>query len=82
MRVALEWAYIPALVRTRDRGMLVLAPFSFGPSAERSAVLTLLAVRVACVGALALISVMSVLLYALAYVLFLTCCASWMHSTD
>ena len=69
--LALEWAYIPA-VEFVMRGMVVAAPFSFGTVAERARVLSLLAVRVAFFGALALISVRAVLLYALAYVLFLT----------
>jgi fatty acid desaturase len=69
--LALEWAYIPA-VELVMRGMLVAAPFSFGTAAERIRVLTLLALRVVFFGALALISVKAVLLYALAYMLFLT----------
>jgi fatty acid desaturase len=69
--LALEWAYIPA-VEFVMRGMVVAAPFSFGTAAERVRVLALLAVRVAFFGALALLSVQAVLLYALAYVLFLT----------
>ena len=69
--LALEWAYIPA-VEFVMRAMVVAAPFSFGTAVERVRVLSLLAVRVAFFGALALISVKAVLLYALAYVLFLT----------
>jgi len=69
--VALEWAYIPA-VELVMRGMVVAAPFSFGTAAERVRVLLLLAVRIAFFGALALVSVKAVLLYGLAYLLFLT----------
>lgn len=69
--LAMEWAYLPA-VELVMRGMIVAAPFSFGTVAERIRVLVLLAVRVAFFAALALISVKAVVLYALAYVLFLT----------
>ena len=69
--LALEWAYVPA-VELWIRGMILTAPFSWGTAAERTRVLGVLAVRLAFFGALALISVKAVLLYGLAYVLFLT----------
>lgn len=69
--VALEWGYVPA-VELLIRGMIVAAPFSWGTAAERIRMLLLLAVRLACFVALALISVKAVLLYALSYVLFLS----------
>lgn len=69
--LALEWAYVPA-VELWIRGMILAAPFSWGTAAERARVLAVLAVRLAFFGALALISVKAVLLYGLAYVLFLT----------
>jgi fatty acid desaturase len=69
--LALEWAYVPA-VELLIRGMILVAPFLWGTAAERTRVLEVLAVRVAFFGALALISVKAVLLYSIAYVLFLT----------
>jgi fatty acid desaturase len=69
--VALEWAYVPA-VELLMRGMVVAAPFSSGTAAERIRVLLILVVRLAFFTALAFISVKAVLLYALAYGLFLT----------
>jgi fatty acid desaturase len=69
--LALEWGYIPA-VEFLMRGMIVAAPFSFGTVAERVRVVLLLALRVACFAALAVISLKAVLLYALAYILFMT----------
>jgi fatty acid desaturase len=69
--LALEWAYVPA-VELLIRGMIVATPFSFGTAAERTRVLASLAVRLALFAALASISVKALLLYALAYVLFLT----------
>ena len=69
--LALEWAYLPA-VELLIRGMIVAAPFSFGSAAERIRVLAVLAVRLAFFAALGSISVKALLLYALAYVLFLT----------
>jgi fatty acid desaturase len=68
--LALEWAYVPA-VEILMRGMVVMAPFSFGTRAERVRVVLLLMLRVALCTALALLSLKAVLLYALAYVLFL-----------
>jgi fatty acid desaturase len=68
--LALEWAYLPA-VELLMRGMVVAAPFSFGTAADRVRVVLLLAVRVAFFTALAFISLKAVLLYALAYLLFL-----------
>jgi fatty acid desaturase len=69
--LALEWAYIPA-VELVMRGMVLAAPFSFGSVAERVRVVLLVAVRVAFFTALALISPKALLLYALAYVMFMT----------
>jgi len=69
--LALEWAYIPA-VELVMRGMIIAAPFSFGTVAERVRVVLLLALRVALFAALAVISLKAVLLYALAYMLFMT----------
>jgi fatty acid desaturase len=69
--LALEWAYVP-VVELLMRGMVVAAPFSFGTVRERIRVLCLLAVRVACFTILAFVSIKAVLLYAVAYLLFLT----------
>jgi fatty acid desaturase len=67
----LEWAYIPA-VELLMRGMIVAAPFYDGTRAERFRIVRLLALRVLFFATLALISVKCVLLYALAYLIFLT----------
>ena len=69
--LALEWTYVPA-VELWIRGMILAAPFSWGTAAEKTRVLGALAVRLAFFCVLALISMKAVLLYALAYVLFLT----------
>jgi fatty acid desaturase len=69
--LVLEWAYVPA-VEFIMRGMIIAAPFSSGRTAERLRMILLLGVRVACFAALALVSPKAVLLYALAYLLFLT----------
>lgn len=67
----LEWAYVPA-VELLMRGMIVALPFLDGTRAERLRVVALLAVRVIFFAALAAISLKCVLLYALAYLIFLT----------
>jgi fatty acid desaturase len=69
--LALEWLYVPA-VELLIRGMIIVAPFSSGGAAERTRVIGVLAMRLAFFAALALISLKAVLLYALAYMLFLT----------
>jgi fatty acid desaturase len=69
--LALEWAYVPA-VELLIRGMILAAPFSWGTAAERIRVTAVLAARVVFFCALALISVKALLLYAIAYGLFLT----------
>ena len=69
--LALEWAYVPA-VELLMRAMVVGAPFRFGTPAARVRVVSVLALRVTLFVALALISVKAVLLYALAYLIFLT----------
>jgi fatty acid desaturase len=68
--LALEWAYIPS-VELLMRGMVVAAPFSFGTRAERIRVVVLSAGRLAFFAALAWASVKAVVLYALAYMIFL-----------
>jgi fatty acid desaturase len=69
--LALEWAYVP-VVELLIRVMIVAAPFSSGSAAERARVLWVLAARAAFFTALALISLKAAVLYALAYLLFLT----------
>jgi fatty acid desaturase len=68
--LALEWAYVPA-VELMMRGLIVAAPFRYGKAPERARMALLIAVRVAFFTALALISVKALLLYAIAYLLFL-----------
>lgn len=68
--LALEWAYIP-VIELMMRGMVIAAPFYFGTVRDRVRLLALLIVRVAFFVALAFVSVKALLLYALAYVLFL-----------
>jgi fatty acid desaturase len=69
--LALEWAYVPA-VELMIRGMIVVAPFKYGSAKDRLRVMVILALRVAAFVALALVCVKAVLLYALAYLIFLT----------
>jgi fatty acid desaturase len=69
--LALEWAYIPA-VELWMHGMVVVAPFRFGTAAERTRTLVIVAVRLALFAALAMVSVKAAVLYALAYLLFLS----------
>jgi len=69
--LALEWAYVPA-VELLMRGMIVAAPFASGSAAGRSRVVLVLTARLALFAAVALISVRAVLLYMLAYLMFLT----------
>jgi fatty acid desaturase len=69
--LALEWAYVPA-VEIMMRGMVIGAPFFYGSARERVRVMLLVAVRVAAFAALAFVAPRAVLLYALAYLIFLT----------
>lgn len=68
--LALEWAYIP-MVELMMRGMIVAAPFYYGTVRARVRTVALLTLRVALWVALAIVSIKAVLLYALAYLLFL-----------
>ena len=68
--LCLEWAYVP-VIELMMRGMVIAAPFSFGTVRDRVRVVALLAVRVAFFAGLALISIKSLLLYAVAWLLFL-----------
>jgi fatty acid desaturase len=67
----LEWGYIPT-VELLMRGMIIAKPFQAGTHRERLRVLLYLSVRVAFFTALGIWSVKALLLYALAYVVFLT----------
>ncbi len=69
--LGLERAYIPA-VELMVRGMIVGAPFYYGTVRERVRVVLLLGLRVGLFIWLALLSVKAALLYALAYLIFLT----------
>jgi fatty acid desaturase len=69
--LALEWAHVPA-VEILIRGIIVGAPFSWETPAARIRIIVTLAVRTAFFGVLAWVSVKAVLLYGVAYLLFLT----------
>jgi fatty acid desaturase len=69
--LVLEWAYVP-MVELIMRGMILARPFAIGTRAEQLRIALLFSVRVAFFAVLAWISVKAVLLYALAYLLFVT----------
>jgi fatty acid desaturase len=69
--LGLEWAYVPT-VELMMRGMIVAKPFTSGTRAEQWRVMLLLGIRIAFFASLAWISVKVVLLYAVAYLLFVT----------
>jgi fatty acid desaturase len=69
--LALEWAYIPA-VEILVRGMIIATPFSTGTRSDRIRMLLSLAIRLAFFALLAWVSVKALLLYALAYLIFVT----------
>ncbi|HME40870.1 MAG TPA: fatty acid desaturase [Steroidobacteraceae bacterium] len=69
--LALEWAYVPS-VELLMRAMVLAAPFSSGTRRERMRVLLYFGIRLALFAALAWISVKALVLYALAYLIFLT----------
>jgi fatty acid desaturase len=68
--LALEWAYVPA-VELLMRGFIVVSPFRYGTVRSRIRMVVLIAVRVGFFTALALISVRALLLYGIAYLVFL-----------
>lgn len=68
--LGLEWAHIP-VVELMMRGMILVAPFYYGTARARIRAVMLLALRVALWVGLALVSIKAVLLYAVAYLLFL-----------
>ncbi|HTV80188.1 MAG TPA: fatty acid desaturase [Steroidobacteraceae bacterium] len=68
--LALEWAYIP-VVELLMRAMVVVAPFHHGAARDRVRAVGLQLVRVAFWIALALVSIKALLLYALAYLIFI-----------
>jgi fatty acid desaturase len=69
--LALEWAYVPG-VEILMRGMVFAAPFSSGTRGERIRVLLSAAVRLTFFAALAGLSVKAAVLYAFAYIIFLS----------
>jgi fatty acid desaturase len=69
--LALEWAYVPA-VELMVRGMVVIAPFRYGTVGDRLRVILIMVLRISGFAVLAWVSVKAVLLYALAYLIFLT----------
>jgi fatty acid desaturase len=71
LALVLEWAYVPS-IEFLLRGMVFAAPFSWGTRRERIRVLLSAAVRLAFFAALAWVSVKAVVLYALAYIIFLS----------
>jgi fatty acid desaturase len=71
LALALEWAYVPS-VEFLLRGMVLAAPFSCGTRRERIRAALSAAARLAFFAALAWMSVKAVVLYALAYVIFLS----------
>ena len=68
--LALEWAYVP-VIELLMRGMVIAAPFYDGTMRERARVVVLLALRAAFFASLAFVSIKALLLYAVAYLLFL-----------
>jgi fatty acid desaturase len=69
--LVLEWAYVP-VIELLMRGMVIAMPFGEADVRARARVIAVLAVRIALLVALALISVKAVVLYALAWLLFVT----------
>lgn len=69
--LALEWAYVPA-IELLIRGMIVAAPMTGGATTDRRHVIWVLSVRLLFFSTLGWISMRALLLYALAYWLFLT----------
>jgi fatty acid desaturase len=68
--LTLEWAYVP-VVELLMRGMVIAAPFCYGTPRERARMVLLIAVRLAGFAALAQVSIKALLLYVVAYLLFL-----------
>lgn len=69
--MVLEWCYVPA-VDLMMHSLMIVLPFRLAGRRDRRArVLTVLAIRAALFTLLALVSVKALLLYALAYMLFL-----------
>jgi fatty acid desaturase len=71
LALALEWAYVPS-IELLMRGMVFAAPFSSGTRGERIRVLLSATVRLAFFAALAWASLKALVLYALAYIIFLS----------
>ena len=67
--LALEWAYVPA-VEILLRGLVIATPFQYGTLQDRIRTGAIVLVRAAFFVGLALISIKAVLLYAVAYLLF------------
>jgi len=70
LMVALEWAYVPA-VELLLRVMIIATPFREGTLDAKRRMTRLLGIRLAFWAALALISLKAVLLYAVAFMIFL-----------
>jgi fatty acid desaturase len=67
----MEWAYVPA-VELLMRGLIIAAPFSYGTRRDRVRVVLIMTLRLGGFAALAGVSIKALLLYALAYGLFLS----------
>jgi fatty acid desaturase len=68
--LGLEWGYVPA-IELLMRGLIIAAPFRYGSRRERVRMVVLVALRVAVFTLLTLVSFEALLLYAVAYLLFL-----------
>jgi len=68
--LVLEWAYVPA-VELLMHGFVIAMPFQCGTRGERLRIMLLMVVRIAMFATLALISIKALLLYAVAYLIFL-----------
>lgn len=69
--LALEWAYVPA-VEILIRGLVIAAPFLYGTTQDRLRVIAIFVIRASLFAVLAWISVKALLLYVLAYLLFMS----------
>jgi fatty acid desaturase len=69
--LALEWGYVPA-VELLMRAMVIAMPFGEDDVRARLRVIAVLSVRLALLVALALVSVKALVLYALAWLIFVT----------
>jgi fatty acid desaturase len=69
--LALEWAYVPA-VEILLRGLVIATPFQYGTRRDRIRTCAVIALRIAFFAGLAWVSLRAILLYALAYLMFVS----------